>query len=225
MKSKNLVSLSVAAVFAVLSITGLLIYFGQGSHTVEHTHAWFGVLFVAAAVFHIVNNWASLKGYSTDRKVGGIRRELIVASVVALLFLVGIAADLPGFKALPNGGKALFGKKRPLDGPEGRPRPPNGERGEGSGGERGEGAAGGAEQATLTKTAIDSIARKMVAQHLTANAQTILFDTTTTLGHNVILAQGTATPTKIGSAKFRFTQVLTLADHEWKVAAKQTSPL
>ena len=225
MKSKNLVSLSVAAVFAVLSITGLLIYFGQGSHTVEHTHAWFGVLFVTAAIFHIVNNWASLKGYSTDRKVGGIRRELIVASVVALLFLVGIAADLPGFKALPNGGKALFGKKRPLGGPEGRPGPPKGERGEGSGGERGEGATGGAEQATLTKTAIDSIARKMVAQHLGANAQTIQFDTTTALGHNVILAQGTATPTKAGSAKFRFTQVLTLADHEWKVAAKQTSPL
>ena len=225
MKSKNLVSLSVAAVFAVLSITGLLIYFGQGSHTVEHTHAWFGVLFVTAAIFHIVNNWASLKGYSTDRKVGGIRRELIVASVVALLFLVGIAADLPGFKALPNGGKALFGKKRPPGSPEGRPGQPKGERGEGYGGERGEGAAGGAEQATLTKTAIDSIARKMVAQYLAANAQTIQFDTTTALGHNVILAQGTATPTKAGSAKFRFTQVLTLADHEWKVAAKQTSPL
>jgi len=225
MKSKNLASLSVAAVFAVLSITGLLIYFGQGSHTVEHTHAWFGVLFVAAAIFHIVNNWASLKGYSTDRKVGGIRRELIVASVVALLFLAGIAADLPGFKALPNGGKALFGKKRPSGGPEGRPGPRNGERGEGAGGERGERAAGGAEQATLTKIAIDSIARKMVAQHLAANAQTIQFDTTTALGHDVILAQGTATSTKAGSAKFRFTQVLTQADHEWKVAAKQTSPL
>ena len=202
MKSKNLVSLSVAAVFIVLSITGLLTYFGQESHTVEHTHAWFGVLFVAAAIFHIVNNWASLKGYSTDRKVGGIRRELIVASVVALLFLVGIAANLPGFKALPNGGKVLFGKKRPPGGPEGRPGPPNGE---GSGGERGE---GGDEQATLTKTAIDSIARKMVAQHLAANAQTILFDITTAPGHNVILAQGTATPTKVGSAKFRFTHAL-----------------
>ncbi|MBO0938381.1 DUF4405 domain-containing protein [Fibrella sp. HMF5335] len=219
MKSKNLVSLSVAAVFTVLAITGLLIYFGQGSHVVEHTHAWFGVLFVAAAVFHIVNNWSSIKGYSTDKKTGGIRRELIVASVVALLFLGGIAADLPGFKALPNGGKALFGKKRPggPGGPEGRPGPPNGERGEGN--------RNGAEQAVLTSAAIDSIARQMVAQQLAANAQTIQFDTTAALGHDVILAQGTATSTKPGSAKFRFTQVLTLADHVWKVAAKQTAPL
>ncbi|MBO0933813.1 DUF4405 domain-containing protein [Fibrella aquatilis] len=224
MKSKNLVSLSVATVFAVLSITGLLIYFGQGSHLVEHTHAWFGVLFVAAAIFHIVNNWASIKGYSTDKKTGGIRRELIVASVVALLFLGGIAADLPGFKALPNGGKALFGKKRGPGGPEGRPGPPNGQRGEGPEGPDGERGMG-AEQAVLTKTAIDSIARQMVAQHLAANAQTIRFDTTAALGHNVILAQGTATPAKPGSAKFRFTQVITLADHQWKVAAKQTAPL
>ena len=229
MKSKNLVSLSVAAVFTVLSITGLLIYFGQSGHTVEHTHAWFGVLFVAAAIFHIINNWSSIKGYSTDKKAGGIRRELVIASLVALLFLGGIVADLPGFKALPNGGKALFGKKRGPGGPggpggpEGRPSPPNGEgRPEG---ERGEGAIGGAEQATLTKTTIDSIARQMVAQHLAANARTIQFDTTAALSHNVILAQGTATPTKLGSAKFRFTQVLTLINHEWKVAAKQTSPL
>ncbi|MCY7359767.1 MAG: DUF4405 domain-containing protein [Rudanella sp.] len=42
----------------VLSITGLQIYFGQGNHFVEHTHAWFGVLFFSAAVFHILNNWS-----------------------------------------------------------------------------------------------------------------------------------------------------------------------
>lgn len=112
MKSKNLVSLSVAAVFTVLSVTGLLIYFGQGNHTIDHTHAWFGILFFGAAVFHIVNNWASLKGYSSDRKTGGIRRELILPSVIVLVFVVGIAADLPVFKDLANAGKRAFGPKR-----------------------------------------------------------------------------------------------------------------
>ncbi|MBC7572531.1 MAG: DUF4405 domain-containing protein, partial [Spirosoma sp.] len=77
MKAKNLVSLSVSAAFAVLSVTGLLIYFGQGNHTIDHTHAWFGVLFVSAAGFHIVNNWSSIKGYSVNRREGGIRKELI----------------------------------------------------------------------------------------------------------------------------------------------------
>lgn len=112
MKSKNLVSLSVAAVFAVLSVTGLLIYFGQGNHTIDHTHAWFGILFFSAAVFHIVNNWASLKGYSTSRKTGAIQRELILPAVIVLVFVVGIAADLPVFKDLANAGKKAFGPKR-----------------------------------------------------------------------------------------------------------------
>jgi Domain of unknown function (DUF4405) len=112
MKAKNLVSLSVAAVFAVLSGTGLLIYFGQSNHTIDHTHAWFGILFFGAAVFHIVNNWPSLKAYSTDRKAGGVRRELVLPSAVVLLFTLGIALDWPVFKDLANAGKKAFGPKR-----------------------------------------------------------------------------------------------------------------
>ncbi|WP_375445869.1 DUF4405 domain-containing protein [uncultured Fibrella sp.] len=113
MKKKNLVSLMVAAVFTVLSVTGLLIYFGQSNHTIDHTHAWFGMLFFTAAVFHIVNNWSSIKGYSTDRKTGGIKRELVVALAVVVLFAGGISADLPVFKDLANAGKKLFRPDRP----------------------------------------------------------------------------------------------------------------
>ena len=112
MKSKNLVSLSVSTAFAILSITGLLIYFGQSNHTIDHTHAWFGVLFVGAAVFHIVNNWSSIKGYSVNRREGGIRRELILPSALVLLFVAGIALDWPVFKDLANAGKRAFGPKR-----------------------------------------------------------------------------------------------------------------
>ncbi len=115
MKRKNLVSLMVAAVFTVLAVTGLLIYFGQSNHTIDHTHAWFGLLFFAAAVFHIINNWSSIKGYATDRKTGGVKRELILASSVAVLFAGGIAADLPVFKDLANAGKKLF---RPAEPPK-----------------------------------------------------------------------------------------------------------
>ena len=116
MKSKNLVSLSVALVFLVLSITGLLIYFAQGSHAVDHIHAWFGILFVAAAVFHIVNNWASILGYSKDRRTGGIRREFVLPASVALVFVGGIAADLPVFSKLANAGKTLVRGDRPKRG-------------------------------------------------------------------------------------------------------------
>ena len=112
MKPKNLVSLSVSAAFAVLAITGMLIYLGQGNHTIDHTHAWFGVLFVGAAIFHIVNNWSSIKGYSVNRREGGIRRELILPSLLTLLFVAGIALDWPVFKDLANAGKRAFGPKK-----------------------------------------------------------------------------------------------------------------
>ncbi|GAB4017808.1 DUF4440 domain-containing protein [Spirosoma koreense] len=117
MKPKNLVSLSVAAVFVVLATTGLLIYFGQGSHIVEHTHAWFGILFFMAAVFHIVNNWPSLVGYSKNRRTGGLQKELILPVIVVLLFAAGIGFDVPIFDKLANAGKNLFRKDAPKDEP------------------------------------------------------------------------------------------------------------
>lgn len=193
MKSKNLVSLSIAAIFAVLATTGLLIYFGQSNHTIDHTHAWFGILFFSGAVFHIVNNWPSLKGYSVSRKTSQIQRELILPSVVVLIFVVGIAADLPVFKDLANAGKKAFGPKRP---------PKEG----------------------LSKVAIDSIARSMVATSTLANAQTIHFDTTAALADNIIMAQGTATHAQPDTATFRFTEVLTMEGKKWQVAAQQTAP-
>ncbi|CAN5130235.1 hypothetical protein BH09BAC4_BH09BAC4_11100 [soil metagenome] len=117
MKSKNLVSLFVAAIFFVLAITGLLIYFGQGSHIVDHTHAWFGILFVTAAVFHIVNNWSSLKGYTKNRRTGGIQKEFIIPAVVAAIFAAGIGFDIPVFDKLANAGKNLMRDEKPKDGP------------------------------------------------------------------------------------------------------------
>lgn len=116
MKTKNLVSLSVALAFLVLAVTGVLIYFGQGSHPVEHTHAWFGMLFVLAAVFHIVNNWSSITAYSRDRRTGGIKKEFVIPAVLAVVFAAGIATDLPGFNKLANAGKSLFRGERPKRG-------------------------------------------------------------------------------------------------------------
>jgi hypothetical protein len=194
MKSKNLVSLSVAAVFAVLSTTGLLIYFGQGNHFVEHTHAWFGVLFFSAAVFHIINNWSSLVGYSKDRKSGGIKLELIVPIAVVALFVAGTAFDWPVFKSLANAGKEAFGPKR-------EPRP-----------ER------------LSKMAIDSVVRQAIVARIGADAQAIRLDTTAILAENVIIAQGTVSSPAAGTtvaSTVHFTEVLTLDKGKWAVAAEQ----
>ena len=117
MKSKNLVSLSVAAVFFVLALTGLLIYFGQGTHIVEHTHAWFGILFVTAAVFHIVNNWSSLVGYSKNRRTGSWQKELFLPLLIVAIFAAGIGFGIPVFDKLANAGKELVRGPKPRQEP------------------------------------------------------------------------------------------------------------
>ncbi|WP_077919312.1 DUF4405 domain-containing protein [Spirosoma sp. 209] len=193
MKSKNLVSLSVAAVFAVLSVTGLLIYLGQGNHTIDHTHAWFGVLFFGAAVFHIINNWSSIKGYSVSRRTNSVQRELIIPSLITVVFVVGIAADWPVFKDLANAGKKAFGRSKP-------------------------------KKEALSQTTVDSIARRLIADHDKVDAQSIRFDTTAVLGENVIVAQGTASHAKPDTTTFRFTDVLSLEGNQWKIVAGQTGP-
>jgi hypothetical protein len=116
MKSKNLVSLSVALVFLVLATTGLLIYFAQGTHAVEHIHAWFGIMFVAAAVFHIVNNWASITGYTRERRTGAVRKEFWIPALIATVFAIGIGVDLPVFDKLANAGKTLVRGDKPRQG-------------------------------------------------------------------------------------------------------------
>lgn len=226
-KSKNLVSLSVALVFLVLSVTGLLIYFAQGSHAVDHIHAWFGILFVAAAVFHIVNNWSSIMGYSKNRRTGGIRREVVIPALITAVFAGGIAADLPVFSKLANAGKVLVRGDKPK-----------------RGGPLAQAAVDSIARATETAyasafsekdtAAIGKIvAKKMVvltedgtmrneADRLTAISEPMqpTIDRAEALDNDVIVVQGTST----NAAKTRtviFTHVLKRQDDVWRIAAGQ----
>ena len=88
MKNKNLISLTVAIAFVLLSITGILLFVKQKAHFIEMTHTIFGLLFIGFAIFHILNNWDSIKAYSKDRKSGSIKKELVVASLITGIILV-----------------------------------------------------------------------------------------------------------------------------------------
>ena len=88
MKNKNLVSLTIAIAFFLLATTGILLYVKQKAHFIEMTHTIFGLVFISYAIFHIFNNWDSIKAYSKDRKSGSIKKELVVASLITGIILV-----------------------------------------------------------------------------------------------------------------------------------------
>lgn len=88
MKNKNLISLTVAIAFVLLSMTGILLFVKQKAHFIEMTHTIFGLVFIGFAIFHILNNWDSIKAYSKDRKSGSIKKELVVASLITGIILV-----------------------------------------------------------------------------------------------------------------------------------------
>ncbi len=88
MKNKNLISLTVAIAFLILATTGILLYVKQKAHFIEMTHTIFGLLFISFAIFHILNNWDSIKAYSKDRKSGSIKKELVFASFITGILLV-----------------------------------------------------------------------------------------------------------------------------------------
>lgn len=87
MKKKNIISLSIAFAFFVLGLSGILLYIKQKPHFVEMTHTIFGLIFVCFALFHIINNWGSLKNYSKDKTTGSFKKELIVAGLIGLIVL------------------------------------------------------------------------------------------------------------------------------------------
>ena len=88
MKRKNFISLSLAFIFLTLSISGVLMYLKQKAHPVEMAHTIFGLLFVGFAIFHIVNNWGSIKLYSKDKVTRSWKKELMVAGLGAIGILV-----------------------------------------------------------------------------------------------------------------------------------------
>ncbi len=109
MKKKNIISLSVAFAFLALSSTGILLYVKQKAHAVEITHTIFGLVFVCFAVFHIINNWSSITGYSKERKSGKYQKEFMIASFGFLLLLAGGATEF--LEPVAEAGK-IFAKKK-----------------------------------------------------------------------------------------------------------------
>jgi hypothetical protein len=129
MKRKNFISLSLAFIFLTLSTSGVLMYLKQKAHPVEMAHTIFGLLFVGFAIFHIVNNWGSLKLYSKDKVTRSWKKELMVAGLGAITILVlavtGVLEPVAEFGRIfapkkEGGATVNFQVKSTLDSTEGK---------------------------------------------------------------------------------------------------------
>jgi Domain of unknown function (DUF4405) len=113
MKSKHLISLTVFVAFCAMSVTGILMWVKLKPHFVEITHTVVGLLFTGFAVFHIINNWSSIMGYSKDRQGGGLKKELIYAGLIGGLVVIGGLTEV--LEPVAEVGKIFQGgeKKKP----------------------------------------------------------------------------------------------------------------
>jgi hypothetical protein len=114
--NKKIISLSVAFAFLILSITGILLYIKQKSHAIEISHVVFGLIFIAMALFHIYNNWFSLKSYSKPRNGKKLSKEIIYVilsfAVILTLSLSSVLEPVAEFGrifASEKGGKEKWG--------------------------------------------------------------------------------------------------------------------
>ncbi|MFC1563487.1 DUF4405 domain-containing protein [candidate division KSB1 bacterium] len=103
-KTKSFVTFTVAWIFIVITITGIIIYFtpaGRIAHWTSWTfwgltknewqgiHVVFSALFVIFMVLHLFFNWKVLKSYLKSKAVEGIRlkRELALATIITVVFM------------------------------------------------------------------------------------------------------------------------------------------
>lgn len=110
MKNKNIISLTIGFAFLSIAVTGILLYIKQKSHAAEITHTVFGLIFIGFAIFHIMNNWSSITGYSKERKSGKIQKELIVAASIFVVILIGGVTEV--LEPVAEAGR-VFAKPRP----------------------------------------------------------------------------------------------------------------
>ena len=105
-------------------------YLKQKSHQVEMAHTIFGLLFVGFAIFHISNNWGSIKTYSKDKLTRSWKKEIIAASVVGVIILTLALTDVLEpvaefgriFAPKRQGGQPImFQQKKTLESESGQP--------------------------------------------------------------------------------------------------------
>ncbi len=124
MKTRRVITLTVLLSFIVLSLSGLLMFVspqgrvaywsrwtlvGLTKEQLTAIHTTVMVLFLAAAVWHVVLNWKAILGYLRNRskQIRVLTPEFGVALALTALFVVGPLADITPFRQYLDAGESL----------------------------------------------------------------------------------------------------------------------
>lgn len=107
LNSRSLVTLGVSATFFTLFITGVWLFAIPHTSVIASIHTLFGLLLIAAVIFHMKNNFKPLKNYLINKKNRSPSRELNVILPLALLVIAATWFELPPFNQLYLWGNSL----------------------------------------------------------------------------------------------------------------------
>lgn len=85
LKYRKFFTSTVGFSFLVVSVTGIIFKFFFKTHTLEEIHGWLGVVMVASALFHIIQNWPSLRKYLREPRVLALLIPIGILIVVLAL--------------------------------------------------------------------------------------------------------------------------------------------
>ncbi|MFO0599871.1 MAG: DUF4405 domain-containing protein [Myxococcaceae bacterium] len=92
MKLKSFATPLAGAVFFIMAVTGLVMFFEAQTPAGKALHEYFGWLFVTGVVLHVTTNWASFKAH-----LGGWTfRGLLLVAVAMVVFTIVAPREPPG---------------------------------------------------------------------------------------------------------------------------------
>ena len=98
MLTKNVSTTPVIALFAILSVSGILLLLHAGGSGTKAIHEWLGMAFILFGVLHALANWSL-----TRRSLRGLKGGIIATAVIASLGFSGInssESQVPPIKAV-----------------------------------------------------------------------------------------------------------------------------
>lgn len=79
---RNIVSAVLTALFAVVAISGVLMFFKIRLLSMEAMHIWLGLAFVVIALLHLLKNWSAFSNY--------FKKQSTTASILAIVVVCSL---------------------------------------------------------------------------------------------------------------------------------------